>query len=83
MVRQAILWTKFKVKPLHILSAGLNAKLFDQSTEQISTPHPTSDHYAPHQWTRPNYSSTKQLETPLDTYADAKKNLYGNTSFIS
>ena len=28
---------------------------------------PKRAQYAPHQWTRPNYSATKQLETPLDT----------------
>ena len=28
---------------------------------------PKRAQYAPHQWTRPNYGSKKQLETTLDT----------------
>ena len=28
---------------------------------------PKRAQYAPHQWKRPNYGTTKQLETPLDT----------------
>ena len=48
-------------------SDGLNAKLCDQSTPQMSTYHPKRAQYAPHKWTRTNYGATKQLATPLDT----------------
>ena len=48
-------------------SAGLNAKLCDQRTSQISTSTPKRAQYAPHQRTRPNYVETKQLATLLDT----------------
>ena len=35
--------------------------------QKFQYPTPRRAQFAPHQWTRPNYGDTKQLETPLDT----------------
>ena len=50
-----------------MVKSGLNAKLCEQSTAQISTPHPSQYQYEPHQWTLPNYYATNKLATALYT----------------
>ena len=38
-----------------------------KSLQKFHYPAPRQSQYAPHQWTRPYYDTTKQLTTPLDT----------------
>ena len=38
-----------------------------KALHKFQHPTPKRTQYAPHQWTRPNYGSKKQLATPLDT----------------
>ena len=38
-----------------------------KALHKFQNPTPKRAQYAPHQWTRPNYGSTKQLATSLDT----------------
>ena len=37
-----------------------------KALHKFQHPTPKCAQYEPHQWTRPNYSATKQLSTPLD-----------------
>ena len=48
-------------------SAGINAKLCDQSTPQISTPYPKACPICTPSMDAPKLWSKKQLATPLDT----------------
>ena len=61
------MWSKIRMGLFKEVSAGLNAKLCDQSTPQLSTSQPKALPIAPHQWTRPNHGATKQLANPLNT----------------
>ena len=38
-----------------------------KALHKFQHPTPKRAQYVPHQWTRPNYSATKQLTAPLDT----------------
>ena len=62
-----ILWPKLTMVLIQEGSAGLNAKLRDQSTPQISTSHPKALPICTPSMDAPKLWIKKQLATPLDT----------------
>ena len=64
---EMILWPKIRMGLLKEGSIGLNAKLCDQSTPQISTYQSKARTICTPSMNAPKYGATKQLTTPLDT----------------
>ena len=62
---QAILWNKFIVELLQKGSAGINDKLCDQITGEISSPHPASDPICTPSRGAPKLWCFKATEKPL------------------
>ena len=66
MICQDIMWNKLIVGLLQIGIYGLNVKLCDQNTVQISTPHPQAGPICTPSMDTPKLWSTNKLANYLD-----------------